>query len=97
MSVVTTERGLPVALRIHDSELAKPPQLLARQIMVLCQLSAAEAQVRRRRELTESGFGSSVIRGLRLASEEDLAILRGVVYGEDDDDDEQPPTWLRPT
>lgn len=94
ISVVTTERGLPVALRIHDSELAKPPQLLAREIMTLCRLSAAEAQVQRRRELAESGFGASTLRGLHLATEDDLAVLRGAVYSEDDDD--HPASWLRP-
>jgi hypothetical protein len=92
MSVLTTERGLPVALRLDTAELKKPPEQLARDIMALCRLSAARAQVARRRDLAEKGFSAAVIRGLQLATEEDLARAEEEVSG---DDDELPPTWKR--
>jgi hypothetical protein len=60
--------------------------------MALCRLSAARAQVERRRELTEKGFTASVIRPLQLATEEELALAEEDALGEDDD---LPPTWGR--
>jgi len=93
MSVLTTERGLPVALRLDPAGLKKPPEQLARDIMALCRLSAARAQVARRRDLAEKGFSAAVIRGLQLASEEDLARAEEEASG---DDDELPPSWKRP-
>jgi hypothetical protein len=93
MSVRTTERGLPVALRLDPAELKKPPEQLARDIMALCRLSAARAQVARRRDLAEKGFSAAVIRGLQLATEEDLAMAEEEVFGADD---ELPPSWQRP-
>ncbi|MGV0744149.1 hypothetical protein [Mycolicibacterium sp. XJ870] len=92
ISVLTTERGLPVALRLDAVELKKPPAQLADDIMALCRLSAARAQVERRRDLTEKGFSTSVIRPLQLATEEELARAEEAAMGEDDD---LPPTWRR--
>ncbi|HET6733216.1 hypothetical protein [Mycobacterium sp.] len=92
ISVVTTERGLPVALRLDDVELKKPPEQLARDIMALCRLSAARAQVAHRLELAEKGFSAEVIRGLNLATEEDLTSAETDAFGDDDD---LPPTWMR--
>jgi hypothetical protein len=92
IAVVTTERGLPVALRLDDVELKKPPQQLARDIMKLCRLSAARAQVARRRELAEKGFSAEVVRGLNLATEEELTSAEVEVFGDEDD---LPPTWMR--
>lgn len=90
--VRTTERGLPVALRLDAVELTKPPEELAREIMTLCRLSAARAQVARRRELAEKGFSESVIRGLHLATEEELTRAEEEALGDDRD---LPPTWKR--
>jgi hypothetical protein len=90
VSVRTTERGLPVDLRLDAVELEKPPQQLANDIMALCRLSAAQAQVARRRELIERGFSATVIRGLNLATEEELVRAEEEVLGDDDD---LPPTW----
>jgi hypothetical protein len=90
ISVVTTERGLPISLRLDAVELEKPPQQLANEIMALCRLSAARAQVARRRELIEKGFSASVIRGLNLATEEELARAEEEAIGDEDD---LPPTW----
>jgi hypothetical protein len=92
ISVLTTERGLPVGLRLDAAELAKPPEQLARDIMALCRLSAARAQVAHRRGLIEKGFSASVIRTLNLATEEELALAEEEAYGEDDD---LPPSWKR--
>ena len=92
ISVLTTERGLPVALRLDAAELKKPPEQLARDIMALCRLSAARAQVARRRDLVEKGFSPAVVRGLALATEEDLARAEEEVAGAED---ELPPSWRR--
>jgi len=92
ISVLNTERGLPLALQLDAVELTKPPEQLARDIMALCKLSAARAQVARRRELLEQGFSASVIRGLHLATEQDLAQAEEEAAG---DDNELPPTWIR--
>jgi hypothetical protein len=93
ISVLTTERGLPVALRLEAIELTKPPQQLARDIMALCRLSAARAQVARRRELLENGFSPAVIRAMRLATEEELSRAEENALAAEDD---SPPSWKRP-
>jgi hypothetical protein len=90
ITVVTTERGLPVSLGLDAVELEKPPQQLANEIMALCRLSAAQAQVARRRELIEKGFSAAVIRGLSLATDEELARAEEEALGDEDD---LPPTW----
>jgi len=92
ISVTTTERGLPTALRLDPVELEKPPEHLARDIMALCRLSAARAQVARRRELVDKGFHESAIRSLSLATEEELSRAEDEAFGDDDD---LPPTMLR--
>jgi len=92
ISVLTTARGLPVALRLDAAELKKPPEQLARDIMALCRLSAARAQVARRRDLVEKGFSAAIIRGLQLATEEDLAGAEEELARAED---ELPPSWRR--
>ncbi|MGV9801327.1 hypothetical protein ACWDTP_25110 [Mycobacterium sp. NPDC003449] len=92
ISVHTTERGLPVALRLDAAELKKPPEQLANDIMALCRLSAARAQVTRRRELAEKGYDAAAIRPLRLATEAELARAEEDALGDDDD---LPRTWVR--
>jgi hypothetical protein len=92
ISVLTTERGLPVALRLDPVELKKPPERLARDILALCRLSATREQVARRRDLVEKGFSATVVHGLQLATEEDLARAEEEVFG---DEDELPPSWRR--
>lgn len=88
----TTERGLPVALRLDPVELKKPPTQLADEIMALCRLSAARAQVERRRELAEKGYSTSVIDPLQLATEDELGRAEDEVFGEEG---ELPSTWGR--
>lgn len=90
IAVQTTERGLPTKLRIGATEISRTPEDLAREILSLCQLSAMRMQVARRRDLQARGFDTGVIRGLNLATEEDLAKAE-----EDTRGDEGPPaTWL---
>lgn len=94
IAVVTTERGLPTALKIDRSELRRPPQDLAGEILALCQLSALRAQFAYRRDLADQGYPASVIRELGLPTEEDLARAEQELFGEDEDD-EPPATWMR--
>jgi hypothetical protein len=91
ISVRTTERGLPTQLNIGAGEMSRAPDDLAREILSLCQLSALRLQVAHRRELLGRGFSPAVIRGLNLATEEDLAKAEEAARG----DDEGPPeTWM---
>ncbi|MGV0815356.1 hypothetical protein ABQF34_25670 [Mycolicibacterium boenickei] len=92
ISVRTTERGLPVALRLDPVELKKSPTALADEILALCRLSAARAQVQRRRDLVEKGYSASVIGPMQLATEDELARAEDEVLG---DEDNLPPTWSR--
>jgi hypothetical protein len=94
ITVATTERGLPTALRIDRSELARPPQELASEILGLCQLSAMRTQIAYRRQLVSKGFTSSVIREIGLPTEEDLADAEEALFGAEEDD-EPPATWMR--
>lgn len=93
ISVLTNERGLPTALKISPKELRRRPQDLADEILALCQLSAARAQVTFRQGLAEQGYNATVIRELGLPTDEELARAEELVYGGDDDD--PPPTWMR--
>ena len=91
ISVITTERGLPTHLKIGATEMSRAADDLARDILSLCQLSALRLQVARRRDLMERGFSSTVIRGLNLATEEELAEAEEAARG----NDEGPPeTWM---
>jgi hypothetical protein len=91
ITVRTTERGLPLALRLDEAALTMGPQQLADEILTLCRLSAARAQVALRRDLVEKGFDITVIRGLQLATEEELSRAEQAAL----DNDELPPTWMR--
>ncbi|WP_246398094.1 hypothetical protein [Mycobacterium vicinigordonae] len=94
IAVATTERGLPTALKIDRSELARPPQELAAEILALCRLSALRAQVAYRRGLADKGFSQSTIRELGLPTDEELARAEQELFG-DDEDNELPETWMR--
>lgn len=93
IAVVTTERGLPTALKIDKGELARPPQELAAEILALCRLSAMRAQLGYRRELVAKGFSASVIRELGLPTEENLAKAEEELFGQVGPD-EPPATWM---
>jgi hypothetical protein len=90
--VSTTERGLPLALKLDPRELDKPPGVLAAEILALCRLSAVRAQVARRRELAGQNVDPSVIRNLQLANEEDLLRAERTL---DQDGDVLPHSWMR--
>jgi hypothetical protein len=84
IAVNTTERGLPTRLKIAAAEMSRAPEDLAREILSLCQLSAIRQQVARGRGLLVHGFTPAVIRGLRLATEEDLAAAEHEARGDDE-------------
>ena len=92
VAVVTTERGLPVRLKIDARELSRDPQELAREILSLCRLSAIRQQVARRRDLADRGFSPAVVGRLQLATIADLAEAEAIVHGEDEG---PPETWMR--
>lgn len=91
IAVRTTERGLPTQVKIGAAEMSRAPEDLAREILSLCQLSALRQQVARRRDLLDRGFDPNVIRGLNLATEEDLAKAEADARGNDDG---PPDTWM---
>jgi hypothetical protein len=92
--VRTTERGLPIAVKLDQRELSKAPQELASQILQLCQLAAMRAQVAHRRDLADRGVSSAAINGLKLSSVEELAHAQANLCG--DDPDASPDTWMEP-
>jgi hypothetical protein len=92
--VRTTERGLPIGLKLDQRELSTPPMQLAREILLLCQLSARRMQVARRRDLVARGFSPGVVRGLDLSTEEELQQAEAALRG--DDSDGVPGTWMTP-
>lgn len=91
--VITTDRGLPTALKLHARELSKAPHDLAQDILKLCRLSAARAQVAQRRELEERGFSASVVNAMPLATEAELAAATAALQPASDDD--EPSSYLR--
>lgn len=90
--VRTTERGLPLAIKLDRRELLKPPTQLAEEVLLLCQLSAARMQVARRRDLVARGFSPAVIRSLDLSTEQELADVHTRFHDRDLDD--PPHTWM---
>lgn len=95
IQVATTERGLPIQLKLHPRELTKAPQDLAADIFELCQLSAKRAQVEHRKAMLEAGADHKTIRDFDLATEDELALAEAKMRGRDDDDeDDLPDTWL---
>lgn len=92
ISVVTTERGLPVALKIDPRELKKSPKHLADEILALCRLSAMRAQVEHRKEMKAQGHDPGTIEVMRLATESELAAAEDAMFGDSD----LPESWMRP-
>lgn len=91
IAVRTTERGLPTHMKIGAAEMSRAPEDLARDILSLCQLSALRQQVTRRRDLLDRGFSPAVVRGLNLATEEDLVRAQQDAHGSDDG---PPDSWM---
>ena len=94
IQVRTTERGLPLALKLDERELSRPPMELANEILALCQLSGRRMQVARRNDLMALGVSAAVIRGLNLSTAEELERAESELRGDVDADTH---TWLRPT
>ncbi|MCV7032196.1 hypothetical protein [Mycobacterium sherrisii] len=92
IAVATTERGLPIALKLDQRELSKPPAQLARDILLLCQVSARHMQVARRRDLVARGVDPNVIRGLDLSTSQALAEVEAELRGADPEG--MPDTWM---
>lgn len=92
IAVITTERGLPTAIKIDQRELSRSPQALAAEILDLCRLSAMRQQVARRKSLQDHEYAAAVCRALNLATESDLAAAEDKLQNDDDD---LPDTWLR--
>ncbi|OBJ12630.1 hypothetical protein A5624_10235 [Mycobacterium sp. 1482292.6] len=93
IQVRTTERGLPIALKLDQRELSKPPAQLAREILLLCELSAKRMQVVRRRSLIANGFSPAVVHDLNLSTEEELVQAESQLR--DDDPDGASDTGMR--
>lgn len=91
LAVVTTPQGLPVAIRIDNSQLTKQPQALANEILRLCRQSAMVAGIRLREQMTAQGTASEVIDALKLPRPDDLARAEH----HDDDEADATASWLR--
>ena len=90
--VRTTDRGLPIAMKLNQRELAKSPPQLARDILLLCQLSGKRMQAAQRRALMARDVDPAVIRGLNLSTEEELT--RAEAQLRDHDGGDAPDTWM---
>ncbi|WP_234809247.1 hypothetical protein [Mycobacteroides saopaulense] len=91
ISVVTTEQGLPVALKIDPRELKKSPQQLANEVLALCRLSGMRAQVAHRREMEAQGIDSPTIEIMGLATDSDVVNAEEGIFGDGD----LPDSWMR--
>ncbi|RPA61141.1 hypothetical protein EF294_10935 [Gordonia oryzae] len=91
ISVITTPAGLPLAVRIDDTQLRKHPQAVAADVLRLCQQSAMASAIRLRARLLDAGTPTEVVESLGLPRPDDLAgaELR------DDDEADAPASWLR--
>jgi hypothetical protein len=89
--VRTTDRGVPLAMRLDQREMSKPPTQLAQEILLLCQLSAKRMQAAQRRDLVDRGVSPAVIRGLNLSTDEEVARIEAQLLGDEDD---PPHTWM---
>ncbi len=91
LRVRANEQGTPLEITIEPSELRRPPDTLAREIVQLCRDAARTAGLARRAELRRAGVGSAVLRymGLPEPGDEDRT-------GSSAGTDERPvESWLR--
>lgn len=91
ISVVTTDQGLPTSVRLEPSELRKDPDILASEVLRLCQQAAMHAGVARREELKAQGVSGEIIDAMKLPRAQELARAE---Y-EDDAGANAPGSWLR--
>ncbi|QNG21416.1 hypothetical protein G4H71_17475 [Rhodococcus triatomae] len=92
ITVRTTEQGLPLDLRIDQSELRYGGQRLADEILKLCRRSAMEAGARRRDQLARDGMPADVLDKLGLPTRAQVADAQ---YAEDEEE-AGPSSWMRP-
>lgn len=92
--VRTTERGIPVELWLDPDALKVPPEQLAHDVLAVCRVSAARAQVRRRQHLIATGCGVDIVQALNLSSVADLAEAEAQLPQGDQSD--LPQTWRSP-
>lgn len=92
LKVVTTEQGLPTALKIDDGQLRRDPKVLAKDIVRLCRQASQRAGLARRAEMVEQGVPSDVIDMFGFPKPEDVA--REEIVTEWEDGYEQ-STWMR--
>lgn len=91
LAVRTTAQGLPVSVRIENSELDKDPALLAGDILRLCRQAAMSAGVRLRESLLASGMDNDLVLEMNLPKPDDLARAEML----DDEEADAPASWLR--
>ncbi|MBA4025438.1 MAG: hypothetical protein C0482_24040 [Gordonia sp.] len=91
ITVVTTDQGLPTAVRLEPTELRKDPSILAAEVLRLCQQASMHAGVARREELKAAGVSSDIIDQMKLPRADDLARAE---Y-RDDADAGAPSSWMR--
>ena len=92
LAVVTTIQGLPLTVRISESQLVKSPAVLAEEILRLCKQSSMAAGISLRAELIGSGVSVDVVDSLGLPRPDELARMEM----HDDHADDAPASWLRP-
>ncbi|CAN5615842.1 hypothetical protein BH11ACT6_BH11ACT6_35490 [soil metagenome] len=80
--VSATERGVPLTLRLSQAALSSTPSQLARDIVLLCRLSAQRAQLEQRNQLTAAGFDPAVIDSLELCTDGQLAHTEAIINGQ---------------
>ncbi len=66
LAVTTTPEGLPVGLRIAQSQLTASLDVVAQRILALCALAAASSGYQRRQSLAAAGTSSEVLDALGL-------------------------------
>ncbi|PYE14257.1 hypothetical protein DFR67_11351 [Williamsia limnetica] len=91
ITVVTTDQGLPTAVRLEPTELRKDPAVLAAEVLRLCQQAAMHAGVARREELRAHGVSADIIDQMKLPRADDLARAEH----HDDAEASAPSSWMR--
>ncbi|WP_024332744.1 hypothetical protein [Gordonia hirsuta] len=66
LAVTTTADGLPVGLRIAQTQLSVSLEVVAERIVALCALAAAGSGYRRREQLAAAGTATQVLDALGL-------------------------------
>lgn len=91
ITVTTTEQGLPLAIRMDDTQLRRDPTLLAKDVLRLCKQSAQRAGLRRREQMREAGVATDIIDKFGLPKPEDVAREEIV----DDWEGHETSSWMR--